>query len=328
MTVWLDPSSLSWTVLALLVLVGFIGLTFGGDFLCRGAVGLSRKLGVSPLVIGLTVVSIATSMPELFTSVAASLRDAQGLVIGNIVGSNISNLGLILGLSALFCPLVVQVRVIRREMPALVLITLLFCALAYWGGGFTRLDGLLLLLCLVGYLFYFFIEYRQQPDLNAEIAEEETPTQSTPIFFLLLGGTVFLTIGADALVIGASEMALRWGVSEVLIGLSLVAIGTSLPELATSVAAALRKQMDICVGNIIGSNVFNLVLIGGVTALVFPFPVEALLLRLEIPIMLGLTLLLWPFVITGKIISRREGAILLLLFTGFLLAAFFFRLGG
>ncbi|MCC5789649.1 MAG: calcium/sodium antiporter, partial [Opitutales bacterium] len=292
------------------------------------AVGLSRKLGISPLVIGLTVVSIATSMPELFTSIVASLQDAQGLVIGNIVGSNISNIGLILGLSALFCPLVVRVRVIKREMPALVVITLLFCFLAYWGSGFSRFDGFLLLLCVGGYLFYFFNEYRQKPELlAAELTEEETPYRLSPILFLLIGGTFLLTIGADTLVAGATEMALRWGVSDVLIGLSLVAIGTSLPELATSVAAALRKQTDICVGNIIGSNVFNLVLIGGFTALVFPFPVESLLLRLEIPIMLGLTLLLWPFVTSGKIISRREGVALLFLFTCFLVAAFLFRLG-
>lgn len=322
---FIEASALSGFLLIVLLLVGLVGLFFGGEWLCRGAAALAGLARISPLVIGLTIVSVATSMPEMFTSLAASLADKSGLVIGNIVGSNISNIALILAFAAIISPLAVQSQIIRQEMPILLGLTILFFLLAF--NGFSRLEGVLLL-CLGGGYCWFII---RQAKSNQKIAREAGQTEEIPTYnltkciLLLIGGTLALSVGADLLVQSSSEIAVRLGVSDVLIGLTLVAIGTSLPELATSLAAAWHRQADICVGNLIGSNLFNIVLIGGGTALLFPFGVESMLLTFEFPIMLLLTVILWPFVATGKIVSRREGFALLGLFGLFLLGTFYFR---
>ena len=325
MLIPLDFSPFSGWLLVFFLGLGLVGLFFGGEFLCRGAASLARLARISPLVIGLTVVSIATSMPEMFTSLAASLADKSGMVIGNIVGSNISNIALILGAAALISPLAVESQIIRQEMPILVALTMLFFLLAL--GGLARVEGLLLLGLGTAYCIFIIRQAKQKGAEEKSLVEEETiPSLGLrPCLGLILGGTLLLSVGADLLVQSSSEIALRMGVSDVLIGLTLVAIGTSLPELATSLAAAWHRHADICVGNLIGSNLFNIVLIGGGTALLFPFGIERMLLSFEFPVMLFLTFLLWPFVFTGKIVSRREGLILLLLFGAFLWGTFSLR---
>lgn len=316
-----------WLLLALLVL-GLLGLTFGGDWLTRGAAAISVNLKINPVIIGLTVVSMATSMPELVTSLLAA-KDSPGLAIGNIMGSNIANIGLILGITAVFTPLAIQLRLIRREVPILIAVTLLFTWFAV--GGFARWEGGVLLVLTVAYLTYVIRSAKSEPDsINSEFLEEVEEAAQTAMgkacWLVLLGG-LLLAFGADVLVGSSVEMASRMGISDALIGLTIVAIGTSLPELAASVAAARSGHSDICAGNIVGSNLFNLLLIGGCVASIVPFPVDPILLKVEFPAVICLTVLLLWFFKTGHIVSRREGVALLFLYVGILSLSAMSQLG-
>ena len=300
--------------------VGLVGLTFGGDWLADGAAAISVNLKISPLVVGLTVVSMATSMPELFTSLFAA-KESPGLAVGNILGSNVANIGLILGATALICPLKIQTRLVYREVPILLLATALFALFAI--GGFNRLEGFILLGLTVAYLFYAVRSARECPQdvVGDEFAEElesaETRSSIAAAGLVLLGG-VCLALGADVLVGSCVEIASRWGVSDTLIGLTIVAIGTSLPELAASLSAARLGHSDICAGNIVGSNLFNLLLIGGSVSALVPFFVDPILFSFEFPAVFVLTIgLLWFFK-TGHIVTRREGVKLLLCYVGIL----------
>ena len=301
--------------LALVLLVGFAGLAFGGDWLTTGAAATSVNLKISPVIVGLTVVSMATSMPELLTSLLAA-KNNPGLAIGNILGSNVANIGLILGVTALIAPLAVQSRLIRRELPLLVAVTVLFTLFAW--GGFVRVEGLILLLLTVTFLVYVVRSAAgEKAAVDTELIEEverasRLSTGKAAGFVVL--GTIALALGADFLVGSSVELAGRFGVSDALIGLTIVAIGTSLPELAASVAAARSGHSDICAGNIVGSNLFNLMLIGGSVATITPFPVDAMLFRIEFPAMLLLTALLLWFFKSGHTVSRTEGVALLLLY--------------
>lgn len=315
-----------WVLLALLVL-GLLGLAFGGDWLTRGAAAISVNLRINPVVIGLTVVSMATSMPELVTSLLAA-KDSPGLAIGNIMGSNIANIGLILGITALFTPLAIQLRLIRREVPILIAVTLLFTWFAV--GGFTRWEGGVLLALTAVYLTYVIRGAKNEPEsVSSEFMEEVEEASNVPMakaWWLVLAGGLFLALGADVLVGSSVEMAGRMGISDALIGLTIVAIGTSLPELAASVAAARSGHSDICAGNIVGSNLFNLLLIGGCVASIIPFPVDPELLKIEFPAVIFLTVLLLWFFKTGRIVSRREGVVLLFLYVAILSASAFSEL--
>lgn len=306
-------------LLLMLLLLGLVALTFGGDWLTQGAAAISMNLRVSPLVVGLTVVSMATSMPELVTSLLAA-RESPGLALGNILGSNVANIGLILGITAVIAPLAVQSRLIRREVPILILATGLFYFFAL--DGFTRAEGLILLGLTVSYLIYVTRNAKLEATTineefvaEAKAAEGKTNRQAVG---LVLVGALLLALGADVLVASSVEMASRLGISDALIGLTIVAIGTSLPELAASVAAARAGHSDICAGNIVGSNLFNLLLIGGSVATIIPFPVAPEMLRVEFPAMLGLTVLLLWFFRSHHTVSRREGGVLLLLYLAIL----------
>ncbi len=298
--------------LCLLVLVGLAGLSYGGDWLTTGAAAVSRNLRIDPVVVGLTVVSMATSMPEMLTSLLAA-RESPGLALGNIIGSNVANTGLILGVTALIAPLVIQLRLIRREVPILLAVTALFY---FFGlGGYNRLEGVILLALTVAYLVFVVHAAKRESSRVAEGFESEEPDRSTgSACWLVLGGGALLALGADGLVTASAEIAGRLGVSDVLVGLTIVAIGTSLPELAASVAAARAGHADICAGNIVGSNLFNILLIGGGVAVLIPIPVDSSLLIVEFPALIVLTgLLFWMFK-TGRIVSRQEGLVLLLLY--------------
>ncbi len=311
----LPCENLSLGVLLLLAALGLVALCFGGDWLTRGAAGISVKLRINPVVVGLTIVAASTSMPELITSLIAA-RESPGIAMGNIIGSNVANVGLILGVGALVSPMLVQLRLVRREVPFLIFVTALFTVFAV--GGLGRLEGFFLLLLGAVYMAYLVRWARAEPgevkgEFSEEVASAGRPGRVLAAF--VVGGSLALLIGADVLVETSIEIASRIGVSDSLIGLTLVAVGTSLPELAASVAAARAGHGDICIGNIVGSNLFNMLLVGGAVASLVPLAVEPALFRLEFPCMFALTVLLLWVLRTGNIVTRKEGALLLVLYT-------------
>lgn len=316
--------SVRWPVLIIEIIGGLFLLLIGGEFLVRGSVQIAREAGVSPLVIGLTLVGFGTSMPELVTSVQAALIGAPGIAIGNIVGSNIANVLLILGISALISPIVCARDCIKRDGSVMVVASLIMLAIAV-AGLLGRLHGALLLTALAAYLAYAWRSERANPAVRHSdahglaFAETGTAVIALPSAVSLRGlmagattlaGLVILVIGARLLVTSSIQLATAAGVSQTVIGLTLVALGTSLPELATSLVAAYRRHGDIALGNILGSNIFNIFGIAGVTALVEPIAVPAEIMDFDIWVMLASALVLILFGWTGRRISRGEGAIL------------------
>ena len=310
-----------------LILAGFAGLLIGGDLLVRGAVGIAQRLAVSPLVIGLTLVGFGTSTPELVTSVQAALIDAPGIAVGNVVGSNIANILLIMGIAAVIHPVAASRAAFRRDGTALVIATLLCVGIAL-AGSITRWAGAGLVVLLAGYVaIAFFSERGSQATgagtLPAGTRVDKAEQRGLPrLFATFLGGLVLTLVGARFLVDGSVELARIAGISESIIGLTIVAVGTSLPELVTSAVAARRGEGDVAFGNIVGSNLFNILGILGTTALVAPIAVPAEIARFDIWIMLGATAALIGATVTGWRICRWEGALLLLAYAGYLLAIF------
>lgn len=308
---------MSQLVLDVAVLVGGIGvLYFGAEWLVRGAAHMAAALGISPIVVGLTVVSLGTSAPELVVCVVAALEGRPGLATGNVLGSNLANMGLILGITAIITPLNVQRRVVWREMPIMLAITLLLFPLL-WDMTLSRSDGLILVLALSVYLFSAFKAAGEKaPEIIGEVEgliedEGEQPALRLRDFGLVVAGCLGLVVGGYAIVEGAVGVGTALGVSEVVIGLTVVAIGTSLPELATSVVAAIRQEADIAVGNVIGSNIFNLAGILGVTSIVAPIPIERTVLTHELVAVTIMSVALFPLVRMAWRLRRWEGAILL-----------------
>jgi len=314
----------------LFLLVGFAGLLVGGEQLVRGAVALAGRLGVSPLVIGLTVVGFGTSAPELVTSLQAAFRGSPGIAIGNVVGSNIGNILLILGIAALLRPISVDPAAFRRDGTVLVLATAL-AILAMSRGNLGALEGTVFLAGLAGFLL---LAFRQEagdgtPAAAVYAAEAETvaPERSERLAVSLLravGGLALTIFAARLLVASAIDIARLAGLSETVIGLTIVAIGTSMPELVTSLVAARRGQGDVAFGNIVGSNIFNLLGILGVTALVSPLPVPDSVIGFDLWVMAAATLALVVFAVTGWRVGRREGATLLLAYLAYLTALLLF----
>lgn len=320
------PDYSSWILLIFLA-VGFVALNYGGNFLTEGSISIANNFHINKAVIGLTVVSMATSMPEMITSLLA-VKTSPGLAIGNIIGSNIANIGLILGITALIIPLSVQSRLIRIEMPLLIVITGLFIYFAI--GGFERLEGLVMLTIMFAYLYLVVRWAKKDSAKTKELLAEsldmgEPHSNFSGIMFVLLGGGL-LAVGADILVGTSVELAGRMGISDVLIGLTIVAIGTSLPELAASVSAARAGHGDICVGNVIGSNLFNILLIGGGVASLIPIPVDAQLFWLEFPAMMLIVLVFLWLSTRGRKISYKEGLFLLSLYVAILTLSSVFQL--
>lgn len=314
-------SELHFAWLLLLLLIGFVALTFGGDFLTSGAAAISVNLRIDPIVVGLTVVSIATSMPEMATSLMAA-KDNPGIALGNILGSNIANIGLILGIAAIISPLKIELRLIRREVPIMIGVTIIFGLFAL-GGGFHRIEGAILLTLTVAYLIYVVrgAKAKDSEDAIDQFTEgtEELARKTTKsaVAFVALGGAL-LALGADVLVGSSVELALRMGASDLFVGLTIVAIGTSLPELAASVAAVRAGHGDMCAGNIVGSNLFNILLIGGGVSAIAGMDVRNKLLLVEFPAVIILSALLLWFFKSGHIVTRREGVYLLFLYAAIL----------
>jgi cation:H+ antiporter len=300
------------------MLAGLILLTGGADGLVRGAASLAKRFGLSALVIGLTVVAFGTSTPELVVSVEAALRGDGELALGNVVGSNIANIGLILGGAALLRALHVQAQVVRFDMPILGVVSLGLVALLA-DGQVSRTDGALLTLTLVAYIAVSIRWARAEPDAVEDEFEAALPSlHRWGVDLLLLGlGLAGLVGGARLLVDGAVALARLLEVSNVVIGLTVVAVGTSLPELATSAVAAWRGEGDIAVGNAVGSCIFNLLGILGLTALVHPLSTDGLGV-VDGAVMLGLTLFLLPLMRTGHTLSRLEGGLLLAAYAGYI----------
>ncbi|WP_299191696.1 calcium/sodium antiporter [uncultured Erythrobacter sp.] len=293
----------------LLSLAGLVGLAIGGELLVRGAVGIAQKLGVSTLFTGLVIVGFATSMPEMVASVQASLAGSPEIAWGNIVGSNLANTLLILGLSALVMPIALK-GTGRRDAVVALAATLLLWALALSGLG-ARWIGAALLVLIVVYIVW---RYRNPSAAAEEDAPDEAPSNTLLAVALFVGGLVILVIGGDALVKGAIELATIFRVPETVIGLTVVAVGTSLPELAASIAAAVRGKSGLAIGNVLGSNIYNILLIGGATMSIAPFALPMDLAGLQMALLtasaVGLLALLWY----AKSIGRTLGAILVAAF--------------
>ncbi len=292
----------------LLFLIGLVLLIAGAETLVRGAAALAARFGVSPLAIGLTVVAFGTSAPELAASVLAARAGAGDIALGNVVGSNIFNVLFILGLAALIAPLVVQRQLVRVDVPVMMAVSLLVVPLA-WDGKISRPEGALLLGGMILYTVLLLRAARR--DLEAEA---RPTTQGTLLgqLALVVGGLAALVLGARWLVAGAVALARALGLSDLIIGLTVVAAGTSLPEVAASVVAAIKGQRDIAVGNVVGSNIFNILCVLGGAALVGDgVPVAAAARHLDIPVMIVVAIACLPIFFTGHRISRWEGALFL-----------------
>ncbi len=301
----------------LYLLVGLVGLFFGGEALVRGSVGIARRMAIPPLLIGLTVVGFGTSTPELLVSVDAAWRGVPDIALGNIVGSNIANILLIIGLSALIWPIRVMGATLRRDtavMMAAALILVPIFVMAQMG----RLSGLILLAGLAAYLIW---AYRQPGEMVAEDVGVAGPSSALVSTLWVLGGLVALMVGARFLVDGAVSIARDYGISEAFIGLTIVAVGTSLPELATSLIAAFRRQSEIAIGNIVGSNIFNVLGILGVTALIAPIPVASRFLTFDLPVMVAVSLVLTALLLSRPVIGRGIGVAMLAGYVAYVWAA-------
>lgn len=300
-----------------LIAIGLIGLVLGGELLVRGAVSSARAFNISPMVIGLTLVGFGTSSPELVTSLQAALSGSPGIAMGNVIGSNIGNVLLILGLAALLAPISIDPHAFRRDGTVMVLATVLCTALVLVGE-IGRPTGAVLVTALLAYLTYTLLQERRgagRPEAAVYEAEAATvPVTQGPLALSLaqaVAGLVITILGARFLVSGAVSAAELIGISETVIGLTIVAIGTSMPELVTSMIAVRKGQGDVALGNILGSNIFNLLGILGVTALVQPMAIPPEILGLDIWVMGGSTLLLVLFARTGWRIARAEAAAML-----------------
>lgn len=299
--------------------IGLALLLWGADVLVRGASGLALRLGVTPFVVGVTLVGFGTSAPELTVNLTAVSGGHYDLAVGNVVGSNIANIGMVLGAAALITPLAVKMRLLRLETPMLLAVSAAFWLMCL-DGRIGRVDGGLLLAGFVGMLAVVARDARQEPDeVLKELEEVATAKTRHGLNLLRVGLGLVLMVVASRLMVGSAvTMAEMLGVSQLVIGLTVVAIGTSLPELATSMVAAWRGEIDIAVGNIVGSCLFNILLIIGVTASLHPLAVNPSLLRVELPAMMAFAVVLYPMMRSKLSISRREGGLLLSAFFAFL----------
>ncbi len=299
-----------------LAIGGLVLLFLGGESLVRGAVGLARKLDVSPLFTGLVVVGFGTSAPEFVVCLEAALRGQYDITIGNIVGSNIANLMLILGVAALIQPILSRASILKRDGLAMLLASLVLVGLAFLGE-VSRPVGLLLLVLLIGFITVCWISERAQNNSNAGELEEEIeeigklPGRAWLAVLAVLVGIAALVIGSNMLIEGATRIALAYGISQAVIGVTLVAIGTSLPELAAVIVAAIRNHADVALGNVLGSNVFNVFGMLGLTAMIEPLAINRAFLDLDMWVMLGVSALLLVFLTTGNRLNRGESLLLL-----------------
>ena len=297
--------------------LGLLLLLISGDFLVKGAIQLSNTLGVSALLVSLTVVAFGTSAPELIVAIKATLSGSPGLAMGNVVGSNIANILLVLGLPTLIMGLKKNIADTKRSFGFMIAASVLFIMFGM-SGSFSWVYGVVLLSLLAFFLFDTFRQNSKKA-LTGEILEFQQRTSHswwTIIFFLTLG-VIGLPLGADLLVTNASALAKGYGVSDAVVGLTLVAIGTSLPELATTFVAFVRKKAEVVLGNLIGSNIFNLLAIIGITSLIFPVPVDPIFIKFDFWIMLGASVLIAPFILLNIKFNRLYGFVFVTLYISY-----------
>ncbi|MDC0403822.1 calcium/sodium antiporter [Porticoccaceae bacterium] len=312
---------LATTLPFLALLIGVCGLIFGADRFVNGSAGTAKNFGISPLVIGLTVVSIGTSAPEIIVSISAALRDASALAVGNAIGSNLANIGLVLGVTLLIAPLPVQRHLIVEEGPALLLVTLL-AGVILFNNTLGRAESIALMLLAIPLLFATIKYKKHHPDSELIEEGENRPTLSTSTAVIALSfGLAVLLASAELTVWGATEIASRLGVSELIVGLTVVAIGTSLPELAASVASALKGHTDIALGNVLGSNLFNLMLVMTAAGIIQPSTLDSAVFTRDFASMAAITLLLviaiaWALR-RGGALTKPLGVLFLLCYAGY-----------
>lgn len=303
-----------------ILVIGFTVLTAGAEGLVRGSASLAVRIGLTPLVVGLTVVAFGTSTPELVVSLMATLNQQGDIALGNVVGSNIFNIGIILGLTALLCPVRVSLQVIRHDGPIMVGASLLALFLVRQGA-LSRGVGLGLVAMLIAYVAYSVrLALKETAADIAQQFEEGVPARSSSLprdLIFIGGGLALLVAGSRLLVVSATDLARLMGVGEAVIGLTIVAAGTSLPELATSLIAAVRRQPDIAVGNVVGSNIFNIFGIMGASSIATPLSATGIT-PLDMGVMVGFSIVLLPLLLTDLKLQRWEGALLLLGYSAYL----------
>ncbi|MEM6821661.1 MAG: calcium/sodium antiporter [Verrucomicrobiota bacterium] len=303
-----------------MLIAGLVLLFFGAEALVRGAIAISLRAGISPLIVGLTVLAFSTSSPELVVSIRAALEGNGGIALGNVIGSNIANTGLILGTAALIFPLAVQRQIIRREIPVMLGLTVLFIFFVS-DKTIARHEGCILFVGLLVYIVYSVISARQSGE---SATQEEVESVAVKLgrhwaidVALLIAGLGILCLGAELMVTSAVSIATKLGVSQIIIGLTIVSIGTSLPELATSLVAAFKKQGDLMVGNIIGSNIFNIGAILGIAPLFSPIS-DSGIYPIDFAILMLFSLALLPIMKSDYQISRMEGLFLLIAYGSYM----------
>ena len=313
-----------------LILIGLATLIIGGELLVKGAVGVATKARLSTLVIGMTIVSFGTSAPELLVSLKAAMLEVPEIAIGNVIGSNIANIALVLGLTVVIFPMPVGRNSIRYDWPMMMIAGILFYVFGY-DLIIERWEGLILFIILILFITFLITNSRKQnkskiEHIAGDIEEVKKKSSSNKDllknFALFVLGLIGLYFGARWLVSGASDLGKAAGLSNHVIGITVVAFGTSVPELVTSVVAAYRKEMDISVGNLIGSNIFNVLAVIGITAIVHPIPVEGYVISSDLLWMLSLFLILFPMMFINKKISRFSGIVLLLIYVVYIYQLF------
>lgn len=304
----------------LIFLIGLGVLYLGAEWLVKGAASLALRYGLRPLVVGITVVALGTSMPEFVINFFAALDDRDSLALGNIVGSNICNIALILGTSALILPLAVSPTTLKKEYPIMMAVLVLFYVVAL-DGVIGQTDGLLLIFGLIAFFLFLILDAKRHagPPLKKDVrdGDGDDTTLWKKILFVV-GGILLLAVGARAMVYSAVNVADMLGIDEVIVGLTVVAIGTSLPELAASIVSAAKQEADISVGNVLGSNMLNVLFVVGLVSLIRPLRVDMVSLTVHFPVMLAFGVLLLPLAWTQFRITRMEGGVLLAGFGGYL----------
>lgn len=305
------------------LIVGFVLLVKGADFFVEGSSSVARRLRVPSLIIGLTIVSMGTSLPEAAVSIAASVTGNNAMAVSNVVGSNIFNLMVVCGACALFAPLAVKADTLKKEFPFSILITVLLLGLGYWGMAVDRIDGIVFLILFIAFLVWMVrsaLEARKAGVVRAEEEDEESGRALLPVWrcvIYIVGGAAAIALGGDLVVDSASAIAAQFGLSQNLIGLTIVALGTSLPELVTSLVAARKQEVDMALGNVIGSNIFNILFVLGMAASISPvaFVMENVI---DIALLLAMSFLVYAFAWQKKSINRWEGALMLFIYGGYM----------
>lgn len=295
---------------AILVVVGLAMLYAGSELLIRGSVSIAKRMHISQLVIGLTIVAFGTSTPELVVSINAAIEGQSDVSLGNIVGSNIANIGLILGLSAVILPLIIRVNTIRREIPIMIAVSIIMIPMSL-DGVISQIEGGLLVIALIAFIYFSYTQSKKEKEeiqipIEGDSSDKKSPFALTKNLGFVIAGIALLYFGSSLTVDNAVSIANSVGISERIIGLTIIAIGTSLPELITSVGAARKGHSDLSIGNVIGSNIFNILGILGISSLIAGININPAIWT-DYAVMIGFSLVLIPVIKSGFIITRKEG---------------------